>query len=52
MRMVRMPVDQIIHMLPSMNNRLVAAIGAVIMVQFALVDLMQLRGPEDSGSHD
>jgi hypothetical protein len=47
-----MAVDQIIHMLPSMNDGLVAAIGTMRVVWFALMDLVKLGGPEDSGRHD
>jgi hypothetical protein len=52
MRVVRMPIHEIVHMLSRMHYGQVAAVGSMVMVRLAPVDLMQLGSVKHARAHE
>ena len=52
MRVVRMPIHEIVNVLPRMHYRLVAAVGPMVMVCFAAVNFVPLGRVKHARAHE
>jgi hypothetical protein len=51
-RVVRVPVDQVVHVLARMHNRLMAAVGTVVMVRLAPMNLVHPGSVKHARAHE